>query len=457
MSIRSLSSLALSRVPVVDYSTLVREGYVLPGEFATWETWRERAMKDFGISREYFDLPLYDYPKIGRRERRAPVSPQYRYLEIQTKFYLSPESAVSVSPDGEINGIYESLTGVYECLRRNDEEMVLFFAERLRSEAISRVMEDIESGRILNMVPNYRPGGYDVFYFRTLALRTLMDYLYPGQGEERLRRAGLYPQDWQIAVEEDAKNNTLQPGRYGNRAQRKLGLLYLVSLGRKDAYTYARRFIKRVDDAFVKEDLFGISESEMAMAILSSGDIDLFEYGRGYIHETLKGSPPVLEVLREIPLFLSSGFYDPGKVRVPIDPIYYHCVIYGGNPKILIYMRGFFSNSASNSRSVMFSGYYTHSNPEGYFSLTTFFTGKNLVFISSDLDISYRSWSVYEKEEELAEYVVKRNLGYVEEVSTFYPLLSDKNKQEAKKRAKDVFPLSLRIMQTLDNLPDLSD
>jgi hypothetical protein len=458
MSIRSLSSLALSRLPVVDYSTLVREGYLVPQEFGAWETWRERAMKDFAISGEYFDLPLHDYPRIGRREARAPISPEYRYLEIQTKFYLSPESAVSLSPDGEINGIYESLTGVYECLRRNDEEMVLFFAQRLRGGAISRITSDIQSGRILHMVPNYRPGGYDVFYFRTLALRTLADYLYPGRGKERLRRAGLYPQAWQIRVEEDAKDGTLRPEKYGNKGNTKLGLLYLVSLGRRDAYSYiTSRFAKPAEVAFVEEDLFRISASDIGMAVLASGDLDLFEEGKRHVHQVLRGSPPVSQVLRDIPLFLSGVVYESGKVKVPIDPKFYEAVVYGGNPRILIYMKGFFNTPISSPRSVIFSGYYTHNNPQGFFSVTTFFAGKYLAFISSDLDISYHAWSIYEREEELAQYVVERNLGYVEEISTFYPLLSSKNKREAKQRAEGAFPLSSRIMQTLDGLPDLTD
>ncbi|QIN54172.1 hypothetical protein [Cedratvirus kamchatka] len=455
---QSLTSLAFSRLPVEDYSTLVKEGYVLPEEFGTWETWRERAVKDFAISPEYFDLPLHDYPNLGKRN----ISPQYRYLEIQTKFYLSPECAVSVSPDGEINGIYESLTGVYESLRRNDAEMVLFFAQRLKASGKDVIMRKIRSGDILHEVPNYFPVGYDIFYFRTLALRTLASYLFGKSAVNTLKKAGLYPEKWQMTVEEAVSQEVFTPHKLGNKQQLKLAVLYLISLGKKNVFNYAKSFMWSVDlsEYHVSKTTQSISTRELLLAALCSGDVDLFEQVKEYIDYTFHPSPPVMQVLANIPLFLKDVKYD-APVKTRISQEIFDCIIYGGNPRIYLYVMGYSKYYPLYNRDVAFSGYYSRNNqfsPEGFFSINTIFNTYLADFISTDIDIDYYSIGTSERDfSYIAGVVVLKNLGYIEVVSSFYPLLGDIARKIYKDRASYGYPLSLLIMQNLDSLPPLTD
>nr|WIL03846.1 hypothetical protein Cplu_42 [Cedratvirus plubellavi] len=452
---QSLTSLAFSRLPVEDYSTLVKEGYVLPEEFATWETWRERAMKDFGISAEYFDLPLHDYPVVGKRN----ISPQYRYLEIQTKFYLSPESAASLSPDGEINGIYESLTGVYESLRRNDEEMVLFFANRLKPNALELLKRRIRSGDILTQVPNYRPGGYDIFYFRTLALRTLANYLFKKTAVTTLRKAGLYPEKWQMAVEEAASNlSSFAPHKLGNPHQSKLGILYLISLGRRDVFEYAKGSLMRhgPESDLVSNTLGKISINELLHATLASGDIGFFEETKKYISYSLSNSAPVMNVYASLPLFLNPIKQIIGDSYIPQE--LFNCVAYSGNARIYLYLRDHARNVISLDDDALFSGYYVHSRPEGFFSICTLGGSYLSGFVTTDIDIDYYALGTYTSvDSSWTSYrVLSKNLGYVEAVSSFYLYLSDITKRVIKDKAANGYPLSLLIVGTLDNLPPLT-
>jgi hypothetical protein len=450
---QSLTSLAFSRLPVEDYSTLVREGYLLPEEFASWETWRQRAVKDFNISPEYFDLPLYDYPNLRKRN----ISPQYRYLEIQTKFYLSPESAVSLSPDGEINGIYESLAGVYESLRRNDAEMVLFFAKRLKPAALDIIKKEVRSGRILHEVPNYRPGGYDIFYFRTLALRTLASFLFGKSAVATLKRAGLYPEKWQMAVEEQASEETFSPHKLGNKQQIKLGVLYFITLGKKNVFDYAKNIMKStiLSEYHVSNTTLNISTKELLLAALCSGDVDFFEQVKDYIGYTFSSSPPVMQVLASIPLFIKDVTYD-SNVKTDIPQEIFDCISYGGNPRIYLYVQGHSKNYPSYDKDAVFSGYYTHSSPEGFFSINTALNRAAINFISTDIDIDYYSIGTSERDSSyMVNAIVSKNLGYIELVSSFYPLLTQGYRGINKNRASHGYPLSLLIMQNLDSLPPL--
>ena len=445
---QSLSSLALSRLPVQDYSLLVREGYVLPEEYGSWATWRERAVKDFGISGEYFDLPHYDYPKLRKRN----ISPQYRYLEIQTKFYLSPESAVSLSSDGEINGIYESLTGVYESLRRNDAEMVLFFAQRLKPDALTVIKREITKGSILHQVPNYRPGGYDIFYFRTAALRTLSSYLFGNKSVAILKKAGLYPERWQMATEEQASSDDFSPHRLGNRQQLKLALLHLISLGKKNVFQYSKDILKsyNLDGQHVSNTVLNISNRELLLAALASGDIDLFEEVKQYLFVTqFRGLPLVMEVLADIPLFLKGIAYN-APFKIDISKEVSDSIIYGGNPRIFLYVRGYSKNPFSYNSEVAFSGYYLHNNPQGFFSINSLYAKGNTSTISSDLDIDYYSQGTEDDNLYPLKMIVLKNLGYIELVSSFYPLLDRHGRQVIKNAAGSVYPLSSLIMQNLD-------
>ncbi|SPN79009.1 Hypothetical protein BRZCDTV_109 [Brazilian cedratvirus IHUMI] len=452
---QSLASLALSRLPVADYASLVEEGYLVPEEFGSWETWRERAIKDFGISAEYFDLPLHDYPRIGKRN----ITPQYRYLEIQTKFYLSPESAASVSSDGEINGIYESLTGVYESLRRNDAEMVLFFAQRLKPNPLNILKKSIRSGEILHQVPNYRPGGYDIFYFRTLALRKLADYLFSKTALTTLKKAGLYPEKWQMAVEEAASvTSSFSPHKLGNKQQQKLGILYLISLGRRDVFDYAKQHLLRYgpETILVENTVAVISSDELLYAALASGRIDFFEEVKKRIAFSLNNAVKVEDKYPSLPLFLNSYTLKGGRTNIP--QLIFNCVAYSGNARIFLYLRDYAINPPELNEQILFSGYYVHNRPEDFFSLCTlggsYFTG----FVHTDIDIDYYALGTYTSIDagRIAYEIVAKNLGQVEVVSSFYPFVNGAiSKDLLQIYATKGYPLSLLIIQNINSLPPL--
>ncbi|SPN79126.1 Hypothetical protein ZAZAV_177 [Cedratvirus Zaza IHUMI] len=89
-----------------------------------WDVWRDKAVADFGISPQFFDLI------------RTLSGPQ-RYLQIASYVKLTPLSGVRVYKDTEtcpcfIEGVYEALDGFREALYRKDPEMLLWFANRVK-------------------------------------------------------------------------------------------------------------------------------------------------------------------------------------------------------------------------------------------------------------------------------------------------------------------------------------
>jgi hypothetical protein len=87
-----------------------------------WGIWRDKAVTDFNISPQFFDLV------------RVLSGPQ-RYLQIASYVKLSPLSGVRVYQDtGVIEGVYEALAGFSEARNRGDMEALLCFTKRIKPE-----------------------------------------------------------------------------------------------------------------------------------------------------------------------------------------------------------------------------------------------------------------------------------------------------------------------------------
>lgn len=84
-----ISLLILERL---DYSDIVKVSRVF--SFCDWEFWRNKARKELNIPSWYFDLGL-----------QRNVSGDYRYLEIQSKTHIIPESEAKII-NGKVEGIY---------------------------------------------------------------------------------------------------------------------------------------------------------------------------------------------------------------------------------------------------------------------------------------------------------------------------------------------------------------
>lgn len=90
--------------------------------YDSW-VWKEKALADFNISGEFFDL-VSDLP------------PSQRYLQIKSYHVLTPDMAVRLHPDGFIEGVYEAMAGYRRAKREENKEMKIFFANRLKPEQI---------------------------------------------------------------------------------------------------------------------------------------------------------------------------------------------------------------------------------------------------------------------------------------------------------------------------------
>nr|WIL04607.1 hypothetical protein Cduv_127 [Cedratvirus duvanny] len=90
--------------------------------------WREKAIADFGISGEFFDL----VPQLSGAQR---------YLQIKSYHVLTPDLAVRVYEDGYIEGVYEAVAGFLKAHEIKDKVMEGFFASRLQRIQV-RYIED---------------------------------------------------------------------------------------------------------------------------------------------------------------------------------------------------------------------------------------------------------------------------------------------------------------------------
>nr|WIL02753.1 hypothetical protein Cbor_186 [Cedratvirus borely] len=94
-----------------------------------WKVWRDKAVTDFGISPQFFDL-VRSFASNGIRTLSGPQ----RYLQISSYIKLTPLSGVRVYENGTIEGVYEAWKGYLEARNRKDPEMLLWFANRVKPE-----------------------------------------------------------------------------------------------------------------------------------------------------------------------------------------------------------------------------------------------------------------------------------------------------------------------------------
>ncbi|SPN79302.1 Hypothetical protein BRZCDTV_267 [Brazilian cedratvirus IHUMI] len=93
-----------------------------------WDLWRDKAIADFGVSKEFFDL----VPQLPGSQR---------YLQIKSYVTLTPDMAVRVYEDGFIEGVYESYAGYLKAVNTRNKAMELFFVNRLKPEKVSYLVQ----------------------------------------------------------------------------------------------------------------------------------------------------------------------------------------------------------------------------------------------------------------------------------------------------------------------------
>lgn len=446
MEVSPLSRLALKEVPYLE--ALQLRDYVLPKEMLGWETWRERAVRDFGIPPEYFDLPRKGTEKVPARN----ISGEYRYLEILTKFRLTAESAVSIDHEtGEIRGIYESLTGVYEALRRNDEEAVIFFASRLPPRAKILIKGEIYDGEVTKTLPDQRPGG-NIFFFRTGALRALSLHLFGNT--KPLKKNGFYPAKWQMYTEEVEKGRKpLEVEKY-KRSQIKEALLYLVSQGHMGAFSEARRRIYRDLNGLIPLGM--ISPDEFNIAVLESGSSEMFDAARKSINQNFDLT--VRELIPQIPLEINPTHlpHVPKSLHTIFSGEYINAVEYGGNPYVYSYMAAYSEKLFQPSPVYLYYGYYTKRNPVGFYQIYSSFWGVTFAVPLSDIDIIRMSLRKADPVyfQSYAAWVIYFNRGNIDILVDILPMIRGggpgKTFLEANIRAdQHYFPLSAEITEEL--------
>ncbi|SPN78838.1 Hypothetical protein ZAZAV_35 [Cedratvirus Zaza IHUMI] len=390
----------------------------------SWSEYRAKAVKEFKIPPAYFDLAL----KKGSLIPVRSVSPEYRYLEIQSKFELSARDAARVYPDGTIDGLYESLAGVIESLKRDDTEMVLFFASRLRPESKEVLVKKIKSGELQSEIF----GKYAQFRFSAyLALLK----------ELRLSRYGPKVERWQLDALE---------GIVPEDEEKKTDMLkYFISQGSEDALSLARE-----KGALSDEDVF--------ISALRSGNLKMLNSVMGLRRKI--GFPVVgrrvQDVVKPLP-FSAQGVYDIGpQGKNKIEAKYYAAAIYSGNPLFVDYIEklGPYTGSYGKLQNAFESGMKEKINPVGYYEIyQRFFTIRAYSWVAfTDIDILLLEASVHSaNQEELyyyAQEVLEDNPGIINVLFTFVEILSTlsiTNKLGFPEPNLVGYPLSRRIIQEM--------
>ncbi|SHO33164.1 Hypothetical protein BQ3484_96 [Cedratvirus A11] len=89
-----------------------------------WGLWRDKAMADFEVSKEFFDL----VPQLPGSQR---------YLQIKSYVTFTPDMTVRVYEDGFIEGVYEAYIGYLKAVGTRNKAMEAFFANRLKPNQVS--------------------------------------------------------------------------------------------------------------------------------------------------------------------------------------------------------------------------------------------------------------------------------------------------------------------------------
>jgi hypothetical protein len=112
-----------------------------------WDLWREKAVTDFAVSEQFFDLVAQPSSIL------LPGS--QRYLQIKSYHVLTPDLAVRVYEDGFIEGVYEAMAGYLKASRGTDSTMEHFFANRLKPEQVSKLVEEGTLTLPVPVLPSY--------------------------------------------------------------------------------------------------------------------------------------------------------------------------------------------------------------------------------------------------------------------------------------------------------------
>lgn len=416
--ISSLTGLVASSIDFQKLLSTCNSPSFADSEICSWETWRERAFRRYGVPYEYFDLartvlsePNEEVPGDIEVPARN-ISGSFRYLEIATKFELLPESAASLNKrTATVSGIYESYGGVLEALKRNDPRGIDIFFSRLRESQREQLIQDIRE-RNKNILPKkfrFASFGHLVnLLFEDRAQEILTEEFIDGQGNVSVYQ----PSEWEISVEEAEKNKQDDGSRMikgvGGESEEEFfeGLMYLISQGCRFALEQALEILVRENRDEILEPIF--------LSALKSGQVDMVD--RVLFLRPLLGLPndgqKVLDIVSPAPfqIFFADEGRIPPIVQVPnpvrIPDRYFDAACYGGNPLLVDFLLAMNDdlNYMPSSRELT-EGYFTRRDPVGYYQVLqrcdfTFSSGNipglgdidiNL-FLSSFMDNYFAGW-----------------------------------------------------------------
>ncbi|SPN79158.1 Hypothetical protein ZAZAV_193 [Cedratvirus Zaza IHUMI] len=161
-----------------------------------WGVWRDKAVADFGVSREFFDLVRsFGIRVAGDFSNAGTLSGPQRYLQIASYVKLTPLSGVRVYDDETcpcfIEGVYEALTGFAKAISQRDLQMLLWFNSRIKPEQkeeikswmgqdyedTSQIIQRLEKEWTRAHEQLTRPSLYDRYYLERVLLRGRLDIL----------------------------------------------------------------------------------------------------------------------------------------------------------------------------------------------------------------------------------------------------------------------------------------
>lgn len=437
----------------------------------SWEFWREKALIDYDIPHQYFDLTRHDLVGVNSVPKRN-IEGHYRYLEIASKIRFLPQSAVFVKGDA-IGGIFEAYEGILQSLIRNDRIGIDLFVPRLRKEIRTSLEESIRSLKF----PRQSKYKFGAFFHLCVLLF--------GQEEAELivrripERTGFaiprpyYPGEREVFVESLVRNKS----SFGPHVEEFEDLLYLTSQGCFFAFLQA---LERVIEEGNRNSI-----RSLFLSTIRSGNVQMLE--RMFPYRSVIGLPEIGQKITDLvqPKEFDSSFDTQGiqyplpqpvQTTVVVSQDYLLAAAYSGNPLFVDY---FFALGAYLDEEIKFltyllSGYRDHGRIVGSYQIFQMFVPPfafELVAGSSDIDFIRRglaqmvfsssprttSLSLPGMESNLS-LAILENLGQIDILLTFLPLLH----QELSSRGIDAseilfnfsqnpilnrYPLTRRILQ----------
>ncbi|SOB74322.1 hypothetical protein BQ9231_00439 [Cedratvirus lausannensis] len=265
-----------------------------------WGVWRDKAVADFDVSPEFFDLVR----SLGASNGIRTLSGSQRYLQIASYVKLSPLSAVRVLPGGQIEGVYESIKGIRVAKERKDARAMMFFAQRASQQR--RDNEYIERAKVQSVffpMDLFTPASDIMALYKKLVRDVGID--------KALRQIFELPKDFSLSdiprprfwlpfpkldlplydvSDEDAKDffvMSLHSGDarlvvffmtiFGDKdlytwaAAEKFGYDFLLKGNPEDAYTITQRFRPEAQARGKERDLNFMSELYLPFAARSAG------------------------------------------------------------------------------------------------------------------------------------------------------------------------------------------